>query len=92
MSLDDAFAAFTADIITYYAFARSYDFLDYPDNSSPFIKALEKLSNSMQIISYLPWIVPILEALPKSLSTAIQPSLVPFLNYRDVSINYRLCL
>lgn len=87
VSLDDAFAAFTADIITYYAFARSYDFLSYPDSESPFIRAIENLSDSMQILAYLPWLIPMVEFLPKFLSSAIQPAIVPFTEYRDVSVD-----
>ncbi|MCJ1466754.1 hypothetical protein MMC07_005374 [Pseudocyphellaria aurata] len=83
VSLDDAFAAFTADIITYYAFARSYDFLSYPDSESPFIRAIEGLSDSMQILAYLPWLIPMIESLPKFLSSALQPAIVPFTEYRD---------
>lgn len=92
LSLDDAFAAYTADNITYYAFARSYDFLDYSDSTEPFIRAIEKLSDSMQIFAYFPWLIPFIESLPTSVSTALKPSLVPFIHYREVSVKYHLCL
>lgn len=89
--LDDAFAAFTADIVTYYSFARSYDFLNYPDFETPFFRAIESMLDTVQVCTHFPWLIPFLESLPKSVSAALQPSMVPLFNYRDVSINYCLC-
>ena len=38
--LTEAWAALTMDIITYYSFALSYDFLDYPDFIAPFTQSI----------------------------------------------------
>ncbi|MCJ1462746.1 hypothetical protein MMC07_001349 [Pseudocyphellaria aurata] len=43
VKLDDAFAAFSSDNIIYYAFARSYDFLNYPDFSTSFVHAIDEI-------------------------------------------------
>lgn len=86
VKLDDAFAAFTADITTYYLFARSYDFLNYPDFVTPFITALEKQFEMAKISEHFLWLIPFMESLPKSVTAAIQPSLVPYFNFRDVSV------
>lgn len=91
VKLDDAFASLTADVVTYYNFARSYDFLSYPDFSAPFINAMERLFDTVQICTHFPWLLPFMESLPKSLSAAIQPAMVPFWDYRDVSINFHIC-
>lgn len=91
IKMDDVFAAFAGDNITYYSFARSYDFLNYPDFVTPFATALEKLFDIAQICAHFPWLIPFMESLPKSVSAAIQPSIIPFFDYRSVSINYHVC-
>lgn len=40
IKLDDVFAAFATDNIIYFVFARSYDFLNYPDFEIPFTRAI----------------------------------------------------
>ncbi|MCJ1422484.1 hypothetical protein MMC29_000364, partial [Sticta canariensis] len=83
VKLDAAFAAFVTDNIVYYAFATSYDFLNYPDFETPFITALAALFNEQQICTHFPSLLSFMESLPKSVCAIIQPSLVPFFNYRN---------
>ncbi|MCJ1462720.1 hypothetical protein MMC07_001323 [Pseudocyphellaria aurata] len=82
--LDDAFAAFTTDSIIYYAFARSYDFLNYPDFVVPFTTGIEKLFSMSQISQHFPWVFPFLESLPNFVSAIVQPSMVSFFTFRDL--------
>ena len=86
VTLDAVFAAFATDNIVYFAFATSYDFLNYTDFETPFIAALAALFSELQICTHFPSLLPFMESLPKSVCAVIQPSLVPLFNYRDVSV------
>ncbi|MCJ1462496.1 hypothetical protein MMC07_001098 [Pseudocyphellaria aurata] len=81
--MDYAFATFATDIITYYVFARSYDFLNYPDFVAPFTTVFEKLSDSSQICAHFPWLVSLMASLPKAVAAFVRPSVVPYLDFRD---------
>lgn len=90
VKLDDAFAAFTTDSIIYYAFAWSYDFLNYPDFVAPFTTAIERMFKMSHIYTHFPWIIPFLESLPSSVSAVLQPSAVPYFAFRDVSVTFHI--
>ena len=91
VKMDDAFAAFAADNVTYYSFARSYDFLDYPDFATPFVMAVKQVADKAQISTHFPWLLSFMESLPKFVSAAIQPSMVPLFAFRDVSVKFNVC-
>lgn len=91
VKLDDVFAAFTTDIITYHAFARLYDFLNYPDFATPFMKEMDRLFDSVQICAHFPWLIPFMDSLPKFVSDVLLPSMVPFFSFREVSVNCHMC-
>lgn len=92
VTMDHVFAAFVTDNVTYYSFEKSYDFLSYPDFVTPFPTALEKLNNMSPVLAHFPWLMPIMESLPKRLSAVLQPSMIPIFDFRDVSVNYHVCL
>lgn len=90
VTMDQVFAAFAADNITHYSFARSYDFLNYPDFVAPFTTALERLNDMAQVGAHFPWLIPLMESLPKTVSAALMPSIIPFFDFRKVSVNYHV--
>lgn len=92
VKLDHAFATYTTDIITYYVFARSYDFLNYPEFVAPFTTAFEKFADASQICAHFPWLLSFMASLPKSVTAVVQPSMVPYLDFLDVSVNYQIIL
>ncbi|KAJ6164164.1 cytochrome P450 [Penicillium chermesinum] len=49
--LNEAWGALTMDIITFYAFGLSYNFLDYPDFKAPFTTAIQHLARSLHEIA-----------------------------------------
>lgn len=92
VKMDDAFSAFATDNVTYYCFTRSYDFLDFPGFVAPFSTAVDGFYDMAQVCAHFPWLIPFMESLPKFVSAAIQPSMVPYFNYCDVSVIYHSTL
>lgn len=90
VNLKDAFTAYTSDNIIYYAFGRSYDFLGYPNFSTPFGTAVESQTEGNQIFMHFPSLLWVMQSLPKSITAAIQPSIVPLLDFRDVSVKFHM--
>lgn len=88
VKMDDAFAAFATDLIIYYAFARSYDFLNYPDFATPFVTAVDTMFALLPVTTHFTWLFPLMESLPKFVSVAIMPSMKYFHHFRDVSVIY----
>ena len=61
------FGCFSADIVTEYAFAKDYKYLDSPDFQARFVKTMQELGKNMHILMLFPWLLTILVALPESL-------------------------
>ncbi|KAJ4423370.1 hypothetical protein N0V82_001973 [Gnomoniopsis sp. IMI 355080] len=69
--LNHAFAAFSFDIITYYAFARSFEYMEMPGFHGPFTDAAKELANTLHIMGHFPWLLAILQAIPNSLAAVM---------------------
>lgn len=90
VKLDDAFAAFSSDNIIYFAFARTYDFLNYPDFSTPFVQAIDSIFDASLFSAHFPWVIPLMESLPKCVLNFIQPSIIPFFDFREVRVKFHI--
>lgn len=69
--LNHAFAAFSFDIITYYAFARSFEYMEMPGFHGPFTDAAKELANTLHIMGHFPWLLAMLQAIPNSLAAVM---------------------
>ncbi|KAM0794180.1 cytochrome P450 [Usnea florida] len=49
VNLNEAYAAFVSDAITWYTFAFSYDFLGFPEFVTPFTTSIRKLAMSLHV-------------------------------------------
>jgi hypothetical protein len=87
LNLCDLFSCFTADVITRYAFDRSYDFLAAPDFISPFTKSINSFKKFGHYAIQFPWLAKLLARLPEALLMVIQPSMIAALQYKRVNIN-----
>jgi cytochrome P450 len=81
LNINEAWAAFVSDPITYYTFAFSYDFLDFPDFITPFTTSIRKLAQSLHIAGHFPWILTLLQSIPESLVAVLNPDMVPVFQF-----------
>ena len=83
--LNDAWAVYVTDIVTFYAFARSYDFLDYPDFIAPFTTSLKELANNIHVAKHFPWFLKLLQYLPESALGFVNPAMIPVFQFQNVN-------
>lgn len=83
--LNEAWGAFVADDISYYAFGISYDFLGLPDFVAPFTSSIRKLALSLHIAGHFPWFVAMMQLLPEKLVAVINPDMIPIFEFHGVS-------
>ena len=63
--LHDAFSCFASDVITQYAFGRSYGFLDNANFLPNLRLALKGLMVSVNYVKHFPWLFTLMDALPE---------------------------
>lgn len=86
LHLNRAWMALTTDIITEYAFAKSYDHLDSPDFQESLHDALVAIYTTGQFALHFPITFPILGALPDWLVSKMEPRLLPVIGLRKVQL------
>ncbi|TPX25955.1 hypothetical protein DIZ76_011413 [Coccidioides immitis] len=82
ITLNRAWMALTTDIITEYAFAKSYDQLDSPGFRETLHEALVAIYVTGHFALHFPVVFPILDALPEWLVLKMQPDLVSVVGMR----------
>ena len=87
VTLNDAWAVYATDIILFYSFAWSYDFLDYPDFIAPFTTSIKELANFVHIAGHFPWFLTLLQSLPDSALGIINPAIIPVFQFQNVSLS-----
>ena len=80
-----AWMALTTDIITEYAFAKSYNQLDSPNFKDTLHEALIAIYTTGQFALHFPIVFPILDSLPEWFVLKAQPVLQPVVGLRKVS-------
>jgi cytochrome P450 len=86
LPLDKAWMALTTDVITEYAFARSYDQLDSEEFRETLHEALIAIYTVGQFALHFPVVFPILDRLPDWFVRRTQPEVLPVVGLRKVSI------
>jgi cytochrome P450 len=84
--LSRAWMAVTTDIITEYAFAKSYDQLDSPNFQDTLHEALVAIYTTGQFALHFPMVFPILDVLPDWLVIKMEPRLLPVVGLRKVYV------
>lgn len=79
------FKAATSDIITKYAFGNSTNFMDLDNYNMPFFQAIEQTFLLSPACMHFPWLGPLMEALPPSITTRLTPGLADMWKFREVS-------
>ena len=66
VSISMAFSCMTTDIVTEYAFTRTYNFLDSETFVPNFHKAIAAATEMGPVVKHCPWMLTILLAIPES--------------------------
>jgi cytochrome P450 len=82
LPLNRAWSAMTADIITEYAFARSYDQLDSPDFKETYLEALQTIYTTGHFGLHFPILFPLLNSLPDWLTLKMKPELFSIVKFQ----------
>ncbi|KAK8130693.1 trichodiene oxygenase [Apiospora kogelbergensis] len=82
ISLDKAFSAMAADIITSHCFGYHYDYLGLPDLHDPIRKGLKGMSGVFHWTRFLPWLSRLMKALPVAVVRRAQPAAADLLDLR----------
>jgi cytochrome P450 len=83
VSLDRAFSAMTADIITNHFFGYHYDYLSIPDLQDPIREGFKGISETFHWTRFVPWLPLAMKALPVALVRAAQPAVADLLELRS---------
>lgn len=84
VALDRAWMALTTDVVTEYAFAKSYDQLSSPGFEETLHEAMMTIFVTGQFGLHFPIVFPILDALPEWLVRLVKPELMSVLGLRKV--------
>ena len=84
-NLDDAWAAYTTDVITFYSFAWSYDFLDSPNFANPFTTSTRGLAKSAHVAVHFPWFLKFIQSVPDTIVGIVNPAMRPVFQFQNAS-------
>ncbi|KAI1812199.1 putative cytochrome P450 [Poronia punctata] len=77
-----AFICFVGDVVSTYAFGKSYSFLDHPSFDSNLHTAMVAGTESGPYVRQLPFIFPIIKLLPDALAAALSPTMKVHAQYQ----------
>ncbi|KAJ8130051.1 hypothetical protein O1611_g3581 [Lasiodiplodia mahajangana] len=81
--LENAYSALTSEVIVYYSFALSYNFLDLPDFKSPFNDAARKVALGVHAGGHFPWLLWLQKSMPLSWIGFLNPDLKHVLEFHE---------
>ncbi|KAJ6134167.1 cytochrome P450 [Penicillium sp. IBT 18751x] len=82
-TLNMAFSCMTTDIVTQYAFNKSYNFLDSPTFEPNFHRAIVAGSDMGLVVKHFPWLLSLMKSMPPWLVTKINPEMVIYLKFQE---------
>ncbi|KAK4500276.1 hypothetical protein PRZ48_008465 [Zasmidium cellare] len=82
LSLRYAFAALTIDVVSEYAFAKSYGALDDPDFAPYWMDAVDSIVGGCYIHQFFPWLPALMKRLPLWLVEKVNPHITTVIKYQ----------
>ncbi|KAF9634227.1 Cytochrome P450 [Lasiodiplodia theobromae] len=82
-TLNMAYSCMTTDVVTEYAFARSYNFLDSPTFEPNFHRAIVAGSNMGPYTKRFPWLLAVMRCLPSALVSRLDPEMGVYLRFQE---------
>ncbi|MCJ1423011.1 hypothetical protein MMC29_000892 [Sticta canariensis] len=83
VTLNNVWAAFSTDIIILYAFAFSYDFIEYPDFVAPFTTSLIEMTKFTHFAGHFPWLLTFLQSVPDAVLGVVNPAMRPVFQFQN---------
>lgn len=84
--MNDAWATYTADVVTYYCFAWSWDFVGYPDFVAPFTATTTSLASLAHISWHFAWLNLFFQSLPDMVLGVVYPTMKPIIDLQQVNV------
>nr|POE75179.1 nonribosomal peptide synthetase sirp [Quercus suber]POE94740.1 nonribosomal peptide synthetase sirp [Quercus suber] len=78
-----AFSCLTTDVVTEYAFSKSYNFLNSPTFEPNFHRAIIAGTDLGPWTKQFPWIIPLMNMLPSDIVTRINPEAAAFVEFQQ---------
>lgn len=88
VNLIDAFTSLTTDVISQYAFARPFGFLQSSDFSPHWHRLMMDLSEAFHLFKQFGWLEPMMRSLPPSFAKKASPKLVAMFDLQDVCLHW----
>ncbi|KAL9078820.1 MAG: hypothetical protein Q9157_002261 [Trypethelium eluteriae] len=83
-NLGPIFAALTTDVVTEYAFGKSYQCLQAPDFNPQLHEAAQANTKTTVLAKQFPWIIPLSRSLPHWVVQAVNPLMMQMVHFTDV--------
>lgn len=90
VNIHNIFNATTSDIITHYAFGKSFNYLDMPDYGQAYFEATRQFLLLTHICVLIPWVYPVIQSSPGWLLRIMLPALREIRDRQDVSCTIHL--
>ena len=87
VNMIDAFSCFTTDVISQYAFARPFGFLNDPDFSPHWHRVMMDLSETFHLFKQFGWLEHMMRSFPPSFDKKASPKMVALFDCQDVCLN-----
>jgi hypothetical protein len=85
LTLSLVFMAFSSDIITEYCFAAPYNYLEHPYFNAQFFQMAVSVHGIAPLARRIPWLMPLMDSIPPSVVTKMDPGMGLFIQFREVS-------
>ena len=86
VNMIDAFSCLTTDVISQYAFARPFGFMNDPEFSPHWHRVMMDISESFHVFKQFGWLEPMMRSLPPSFAKKASPKLVALFDIQDVRL------
>jgi Cytochrome P450 len=88
-----AYTCCTNDVVSEYAFAKSYNYIENsPDFRTDIHDAMENVSEVSHILKQVPWLVSALQKIPAEVMKFIDPKIASFLIFQRVCLANRFLI
>ena len=87
INLFNAYRAFTLDVITEYVMTDSLNYLDQEDLGAARYRMIRDGSASQIVMSFFPWIMPLMKVLPYKMAISLFPDAEASLHLQKVRLN-----
>ena len=89
VNLIDAFTCLTTDVISQYAFARPFGFMQSPDWAPHWHGLMMELSETFHLFKQFGWLEPMMRSIPPSLTQKASPKMAALFAMQEVCHHWR---